>query len=98
MFSFFCYDKVKLAEKSRDLIFFLIPFDLIQKTNFAQGEVSFVGQFVEILFKIQATYLQDWGRIFLNDVEIKSQKTTWNKKEWKLKIWHFIIKHIQNLN
>lgn len=72
--------------------------DLIKMTILPSGATNSIAQFVKIAFKILSDHLHNWAEFFLDNIDIKRPKTTYNNQKLVSKIWRYMIKHIQNLD
>ncbi len=78
---FFCYDQAELDKESPDLTAFMTPLGLMRMTTLAQSATNSVAQFVRTVLKILAPHLRDPAKPFLDDVEVKRPKTTYNNED-----------------
>ena len=62
-------------------------------TTLLQGINNSVAQFVQIVFKILASHLQDQAKPFLDDVRVKGPKTKYNNKEVAPGIRRYVLEH-----
>lgn len=57
----------------------------MRMTTLAQGAINLVAQFVKIVLKIFALYLQDQAKLFLDNMGIKGPKKLITVKNWHLR-------------
>ena len=67
-------------------------------TQLPMGATNSVAQFVQIVTKILQNHIPDMPRQFVDDVEVKNPKMTYNNKEVALGIRRFMLEHIQSLD
>lgn len=70
----------------------------MQMITLPWGVTNSIPQFVWIIFKILAPHLQDWGKLFLDNIVVKGRKTKYNEEKVTLEIWRSVLKHMENLN
>lgn len=95
---FSAYNQVELNKKSRDLTTFMTPLGHMLMTTLLQGVTNSVSQFIRIIHKILASYLQNQVKPHLDDIGIKGLKTKYNNEELALGIRHYVFEYIQNLD
>ncbi len=95
---FFEYDQLSLIEKCRDMIAFMISLDLIRMTTIFMKAINFVIQFVRVINKIIVDHVLHHALSFVNDIEVKESKTTYNNEFILFEIRRYVMKHIQWLN
>jgi hypothetical protein len=92
---FFEYDQLSLIEKCRDMIVFMTSFDLMRMTTIFMKAINSVTQFVRMINKIIADHVFHHALSFVNDIEIKELKTTYNNEFILYEIRRYVMKHIQ---
>jgi hypothetical protein len=88
------YDHVKLDSKYRDMTIFIIPLGLLRQTIILQKRTNSIAQFVRIVTKILKKHIPHVCLFFINYINIKGPKTTYNNKEVIFRIRRYILKHI----
>ncbi len=92
------YDQLSLIEKCRDMIAFMTSFDLMKMTTIFMKAINSVTQFVRIVNKIIADHVLHHALLFVNDIEMKESKITYNDEFIVSEIRRYVMKHIQWLN
>ncbi len=92
------YDQLSLIEKCRDMTIFMISLDLMRMTTILMKAINFVIQFVRMINKIIVDHVFHHALSFVNDIEVKESKTTYNNKFILSEIRRYVMKHIQWLN
>ncbi len=95
---FFEYDQLSLIEKCRDMIAFMTSFNLMKMTTIFMKAINFVIQFDRIVNKIIVDHVFHHTLSFVNDIEIKESKITYNNEFILSEIQRYVMKHIQWLN
>ncbi len=95
---FFEYDQWSLIEKCRDMIVFMTLFDLMRMTTIFMRTINSVTQFVRIINKIIADHVFHHALSFVDDIEMKKSKITYNDEFIVSEIRRYVMKHIQWLN
>ncbi len=95
---FFEYDQLSLIEKCRDMIAFMTSFDLMRMTTIFMKAINSVIQFVRVVNKIIADHVFHHALSFVNDIEMKESKITYNDEFIVSEIRRYVMKHIQWLN
>ncbi len=95
---FFEYDQLSLIEKCRDMIVFMTSFDLMRMTTIFMKAINSVTQFVRIVNKIIADHVLHHALSFVDDIEMKESKITYNDEFIVSEIRRYVMKHIQWLN
>jgi hypothetical protein len=88
------YDHVKLDFKCRDMITFIIPLGLFRQTIILQKITNSIAQFVRIVTKILKKYIPHVCLPFMDNINVKGPKTTYNNEKVVLRIRRYILKHI----
>jgi hypothetical protein len=88
------YNHVKLDSKCKNMTAFIIPLDLLRQTTILQETTNSIAQFVRIVTKILKKHIPHVYLPFINDINVKSPKTTYNNKKIIPKIRKYILKHI----
>ena len=91
---FFEYDQVRLIKKNRDIIVMQISIKLLRTTRLFQKIINFVTEFVKIVIKIFVVYIIIKYKSFLNDINVKSLRNTYDNLEIILEIKFFVLKYI----
>jgi hypothetical protein len=91
---FFGYDHVKLDSKYKDMTVFIIPLGLFKQTIILQKIINSIAQFVRIVTKILKKYIPHVCLPFMNNINIKGPKTTYNNKKVVFRIRKYILKYI----
>jgi hypothetical protein len=92
------YDQLSLIEKCRNMIVFMISLDLMRMTTIFMRAINFVIQFVRMINKIIVDHVFHHALSFVDDIEIKESKTTYNNEFILSEIRRYVMKHIQRLN
>jgi predicted RNA methylase len=92
---FFEYDQLSLIEKCRDMIAFMTSFDLMRMTTIFMKAINSVIQFVRVVNKIIADHVFHHALSFVNDIEMKESKITYNDEFIVSEIRRYVMKHIQ---
>ncbi len=92
------YDQLSLTEKCRDMIVFMTSFDLMRMTMIFMKAINSVTQFVRVINKIIADHVLHHALSFVNDIEVKESKITYNDEFIVSEIRRYVMKHIQWLN
>jgi hypothetical protein len=92
---FFEYDQLSLIEKCRDMIVFMTSLDLVRMTIIFMRAINFVTQFVRVINKIIVDHVFHHALSFVNDIEIKESKITYNNEFILSEIRRYVMKHIQ---
>ncbi len=95
---FFEYDQLSLIEKCRDMTIFMISLDLMKMTIILMKAINFVTQFVRMINKIIVDHVSHHALSFVDDIEVKESKTTYNNEFILSEIRRYVMKHIQWLN
>ncbi len=95
---FFEYDQLSLIEKCRDMIAFMTSFNLMRMTTILMKAINSVIQFVRIVNKIIVDHVFHHALSFVNDIEMKESKITYNDEFIVSEIRRYVMKHIQWLN
>jgi hypothetical protein len=89
------YDQLSLIEKCRDMIVFMTSFDLMRMTTIFMKAINSVTQFVRMINKIIADHVFHHALSFVNDIEMKRSKITYNDEFIVSEIRRYVMKHIQ---
>jgi hypothetical protein len=89
------YDQLSLTEKCRDMIVFMTSFDLMRMTMIFMKAINSVTQFVRVINKIIADHVLHHALSFVNDIEVKESKITYNDEFIVSEIRRYVMKHIQ---
>jgi hypothetical protein len=89
------YDQLSLIKKCRDMIVFMTSFDLIRMTTIFMKTINSVIQFVRIVNKIIVDHVFHHALSFVNDIEMKKSKITYNDEFIVFEIRRYVMKHIQ---
>ncbi len=92
------YDQLSLTKKCRDMIVFMTSFDLVKMIIIFMKTINSVTQFVRMINKIIVDHVFHHAFSFVNDIEIKEFKITYNNEYIFFEIRRYIMKHIQWLN
>jgi hypothetical protein len=92
---FFEYDQLSLIEKCRDMIVFMTSLDLMRMTIIFMKAINSVTQFVRVINKIIVDHVFHHAFLFVNDIEVKELKITYNDEFILSEIRRYVIKHIQ---
>ncbi len=95
---FFEYDQLSLIEKCRDMIAFMISFDLMRMITIFMSAINSMIQFVRVINKIIVDHVFHHALSFVNDIEVKESKITYNNEFILFEIRRYVMKHIQWLN
>ncbi len=95
---FFEYDQLSLIEKCRDMIAFMTSFDLMRMTTILMKTINSVTHFIRIVNKIIADHVFHHALSFIDDIEMKKSKITYNDEFIVSEIRRYVMKHIQWLN
>jgi hypothetical protein len=91
---FFNYDHVKLDFKCKDITAFIIPLGLLRQTIILQRITNSITQFVRIVTKILKKHIPHVCLSFINNIDVKNPKTTYNNEKVISGIRKYILKHI----
>jgi alpha-D-ribose 1-methylphosphonate 5-triphosphate synthase subunit PhnL len=89
------YDQLSLIEKCRDMIVFMISFELMRMIIIFMKAINFVTQFVRVINKIIVDHVLHHALSFVNDIEVKKSKITYNDEFIVSEIRRYVMKHIQ---
>jgi hypothetical protein len=92
------YDQLSLVEKCRDMTIFMISLDLMKMTIIFMKIIIFVTQFVRMINKIIVDHVFHHALSFVDDIEVKESKMTYNNEFILSEIRRYVMKHIQWLN
>ncbi len=92
------YDQLSLIEKCRDMIVFMTSLDLMRMTTILMKAINSVTQFVRMINKIIADHVLHHALSFVDDIEMKGSKITYNDEFIVSEIRRYVMKHIQWLN
>jgi hypothetical protein len=92
------YDHVKLDPKYKDMTAFMISLGLLKQTTILQKATNSIAQFVRIVTKILKKHIPHVYLPFINNINIKGPKTTYNNKKIIPGIRKYILKHIIWMN
>jgi hypothetical protein len=92
---FFEYDQLSLIEKCRDMIAFMISFDLMRMITIFMSAINSMIQFVRVINKIIVDHVFHHALSFVNDIEVKESKITYNNEFILFEIRRYVMKHIQ---
>jgi hypothetical protein len=92
---FFEYDQLSLIEKCRDMIAFMFSFDLMKMITILMNAINSMTQFVRVINKIIVDHIFHHALSFVNDIEVKSLKTTYNNEFIFSEVRRYVMKHIQ---
>jgi hypothetical protein len=92
---FFEYDQLSLIEKCRDMIVFMTSLDLMRMTTIFMSAINAMTQFVRVINKIIADHVSHHALSFVNDIEVKESKITYNNEFILSEIRRYVMKHIQ---
>jgi hypothetical protein len=92
---FFEYDQLSLIEKCRDMIVFMTSLDLMRMTTIFMSAINSMTQFVRVINKIIADHVSHHALSFVNDIEVKESKITYNNEFILSEIRRYVMKHIQ---
>jgi hypothetical protein len=88
------YDHVELDFKCKDIIVFMIPLGFLKQTTILQGVTNSIAQFVRIVTKILEKHIPHVYLPFINNIDVKDLKTTYNNEEVIPRIRRYILEHI----
>jgi hypothetical protein len=89
------YDQLSLTEKCRDMIVFMTSLDLMRMTTILMRTINSVTQFVRVINKIIADHVSHHALSFVDDIEMKESKITYNDEFIVSEIRRYVMKHIQ---
>jgi hypothetical protein len=92
---FFEYDQLSLIEKCRDMIVFMTSLDLMRMITIFMSAINSMIQFVRMINKIIADHVLHHALSFVNDIEVKESKITYNNEFILSEIRRYVMKHIQ---
>ncbi len=92
------YDQLSLIEKCRDMIVFMISLELMRMIIILMRAINSVAQFVRMINKIIVDHVLHHALSFVNDIEVKKSKITYNDEFIVSEIRRYVMKHIQWLN
>jgi hypothetical protein len=92
---FFEYDQLSLTEKCRDMIAFMISLDLMKMITILMNAINSMTQFVRVINKIIVDYVSHHALSFVDDIEVKKSKITYNNEFILFEIRRYVMKHIQ---
>jgi hypothetical protein len=92
---FFEYDQLSLIEKCRDMIAFMISLDLMRMITILMSAINSMTQFVRVINKIIVDHVFHHALSFVNDIELKRSKITYNNEFILSEIRRYVMKHIQ---
>ncbi len=92
---FFDYDQLFLVEKCKDMIVFMISFDLMRMTTIFMKATNSVTQFVRVVNKIIVDHVLHHALFFVDDIEVKEFKIKYNNEFILSEIRRYVMKHIQ---
>jgi hypothetical protein len=92
------YDHVKLDSKYRDMIAFIILLGFLRQTIILQKITNSIAQFVQIVTKILKKYIPHVYLSFIDDIDVKESKTTYNNEKVIFRIRKYILEHIIWIN
>jgi hypothetical protein len=95
---FFEYDQLSLIEKCRDMIVFMTSFDLMKRITIFMNAINLMTQFVRVINKIIVDHVFHHAFSFVNDIEVRKSKITYNNEFIFSEIRRYVINHIQWLN
>ncbi len=95
---FFEYNQLSLIEKCRDMTTFMISFDLMEMITISMNTTNSIIQFIWMINKNIVDHVFHHTFLFVNDIEVKSYKTTYNNEFILSEIRRYVMKHIQWLN
>jgi hypothetical protein len=95
---FFEYDQLSLIEKCRDMIVVMTSLELMKIITILMKTINSVTQFVRMINKIIVDHVFHHAFSFVNDIEVKNLKTTYNNEFILSEIRRYVMKHIQWLN
>ncbi len=95
---FFEYNQLSLIEKCRNMIAFMISFDLMRMITIFMNAINSMTQFVRMINKIIVDHVFHHAFSFVNDIEMKKSKITYNNEFIFSEIRRYVMKHIQWLN
>lgn len=72
----------------------MIPLNIIRMTILFQTITNFILQFIRIVLKVLSNYLRDQTELFIDNVNIKKLKRTYNSQELATKIGCYMLEHI----
>jgi hypothetical protein len=95
---FFEYDQLSLIKKCKDMIVFMTSLDLMKMITIFMKAINFVTQFVRMINKIIVNHVFHHALSFVDDIEMKKSKITYNNEFILSEIRRYVMKHIQWLN
>jgi hypothetical protein len=95
---FFEYDQLSLIEKCRNMIAFMISLDLMRMITIFMNAINSMTQFVRMINKIIVNHVFHHAFSFVNNIEVKKSKITYNNEFIFFEIRRYVMKHIQWLN
>jgi predicted RNA methylase len=76
------------------MIAFMTLFDLMRMTTIFMKAINFVIQFIRIVNKIIVDHVFHHALSFVNDIEMKKSKITYNDEFIVSEIRRYVMKHI----
>jgi hypothetical protein len=95
---FFEHDQLSLIKKCKDMIVFMTLFDLMKMITIFMKTINFLTHFIRMINKIIVDHVFHHAFSFMNDIEVKNLKTTYNNEFILFEIRRYVMKHIQWLN
>jgi hypothetical protein len=92
---FFEYDQLSLIEKCKDMIVFMTSFDLMKMITIFMKVINSVTQFVRMINKIIVDHVFHHAFLFVDNIEVKESKITYNNEFIFSEIRRYVMKHIQ---
>jgi hypothetical protein len=92
---FFEYDQLSLIEKCKDMIVFMTSLDLMRMITILMRAINSVTQFVRMINKIIVDHVSHHSLSFVDDIEVKESKITYNNEFILSEIRLYVMKHIQ---
>jgi hypothetical protein len=89
------YDQLSLIEKCRDMIAFMISFDLMRMITILMNAINSMTQFVRVINKIIVDHVLHHAFSFIDDIKMKESKITYNNEFIFFEIRRYVMKHIQ---
>jgi hypothetical protein len=91
---FFEYNQLSLIEKYRDMIAFMISFDLMKMITIFMNAINLMTQFVRMIHKIIVDHVFHHAFLFVNDIKVKKSKIMYNNEFILSEIRRYVMKHI----
>ncbi len=88
------YDQLFLVQKCKNMIVFIISFDLVKISTIFLKAIYSMTQFVRVVNKIIVDHVSHYAFLFVNDIKVKKLKIKYNNEFIFFEIRSYVIKHI----